>query len=52
MNTRQPDLSVAEIATQIIAEVHRLNASRVVIDSLSSFELSLAPTFQATFANP
>jgi circadian clock protein KaiC len=49
VDTRQRDLSVAEIATQVIAEVRRIKAPRVVIDSLSSFEISLAPTFQDTF---
>lgn len=49
VDTRQPDLSVAEIATQVIAEVRRLKASRVVIDSLSSLELSLAPTYRDAF---
>jgi circadian clock protein KaiC len=29
--------------------VHRLKAKRVVIDSLSGFELGLAPTFQENF---
>ena len=43
------DLSVDEIATLLIAEVRRLKASRVVIDSLSGFELALAPTFREDF---
>ena len=30
-------------------EIQRLKASRVVIDSLSGFELSLAPTFRSEF---
>ena len=42
-------LSVDEIAAQVIAEVHRLKATRVVIDSLSGFELALAPTFREDF---
>lgn len=33
----------------LTAEVRRLKASRVVIDSLSGFELSLAPTFREDF---
>ena len=33
----------------LIAEIHRLKATRVVIDSLSDFELSLAPTFREDF---
>jgi circadian clock protein KaiC len=33
----------------LISEIHRLGASRVVIDSLSGFELALAPTFREDF---
>ncbi len=44
-----PGLSVDEIATLLIDEVRRLNAVRVVIDSLSGFELALAPTFREDF---
>ena len=46
VDTRAPGLSVDEIATLLIAEIRRLKASRVVIDSLSGFELFLAPTFR------
>ena len=49
VNTWAVDLSVDEIAALIIAEITRLQASRVVIDSLSGFELSLAPTFREEF---
>jgi len=49
IDARAPGLSVDEIATLLIAEVHRLKASRVVIDSLSGFELALAPTFREDF---
>ena len=49
VDARAPALSVDEIATLLIAEVHRLKASRVVIDSLSGFELALAPTFREDF---
>jgi circadian clock protein KaiC len=49
IDARAPGLSVDEIATLLIAEVQRLNASRVVIDSLSGFELALAPTFREDF---
>lgn len=42
-------LSVDEIARQLVTEIHRLKASRVVIDSLSGFELALAPTFREDF---
>ncbi|MDB5870775.1 MAG: protein kinase [Ramlibacter sp.] len=49
IDARAPGLSVDEIATLLIAEIHRLKASRVVIDSLSGFELALAPTFREDF---
>jgi circadian clock protein KaiC len=49
VDTRAPDLSVEEIARLLITEIQRLKASRVVIDSLSGFELALAPTFRDDF---
>jgi circadian clock protein KaiC len=49
IDARAPGLSVDEIATLLIAEVRRLKATRVVIDSLSGFELALAPTFREDF---
>lgn len=49
IDARLPGMSVDEIATLLIAEVRRLKASRVVIDSLSGFELALAPTFREDF---
>ena len=49
VESRAASLSVDEIAMQIIAEVHRLKATRVVIDSLSGFELALAPTFREDY---
>lgn len=49
IDTRAPDLSVDEIATLVVTEVRRLKATRVVIDSLSGFELTLAPTFREDF---
>jgi len=49
VDTQSSALSVDEIATNLIAKIHRLNASRVVIDSLSGFELTLAPTFRNDF---
>jgi circadian clock protein KaiC len=49
VDTRAPDLSVEEIARLLITEIRRLKASRVVIDSLSGFELALAPTFRDDF---
>jgi circadian clock protein KaiC len=49
VDIRTSDLSVDETATLLIAEIRRLKASRVVIDSLSGFELALAPTFRDDF---
>ena len=49
MDSRASDLSIDEILLQILSEVRRLKASRVVIDSLSCFELALAPTFRDDF---
>ncbi len=49
INTREPGLSVHEIAVLIMAEIARLKVTRVVIDSLSGFELALAPTFRDDF---
>jgi circadian clock protein KaiC len=49
VDTRAPDLSVDEIARLLITEIRRLKATRVVIDSLSGFELALAPTFRDDF---
>jgi len=46
---RPLDLSVDEALLEIQAGVRRLNAHRVVIDSLSGFELALAPTFRQDF---
>jgi len=49
IDSREPDLSIDEIALLILTEVRRLKATRVVLDSLSGFELALAPTFRADF---
>jgi circadian clock protein KaiC len=49
IDSHEPDLSIDEIVLLILVEVQRLNATRVVLDSLSGFELSLAPSFQADF---
>ena len=49
VDTRAQGLSVDEVAVLLTAEVRRLDASRVVIDSLSGFELALAPTFREDF---
>ncbi len=49
VDTQASELSVDEISALIIAEVRRLKATRVVLDSLSGFELTLAPTFRQDF---
>jgi circadian clock protein KaiC len=49
VDTRAPDLSVEEITKLLLTEIHRLKATRVIIDSLSGFELALAPTFRDDF---
>ncbi|MES2940109.1 MAG: ATPase domain-containing protein [Pseudomonadota bacterium] len=49
VDARAPGLSVDEVSNLLIAEIRRLKATRVVIDSLSGFELALAPTFREDF---
>ena len=49
VDTRAPDLSIDETVLLLLNEVRRLGATRVVIDSLSGFELSLPPTFRDDF---
>jgi circadian clock protein KaiC len=49
LQTQASDLSIDEITWLLMAEIRRLGAQRVVIDSLSGFELALAPTFRADF---
>ena len=46
---RPLDLSVDEMLAEISSVVQRLGATRVVIDSLSGFEIALAPTYRADF---
>jgi len=46
---RPLDLSVDEALAAILEAVRRLEATRVVIDSLSGFEVALAPTFREDF---
>ena len=43
------DLSIDETTAVLLAEIRRRHATRVVIDSLSGFELALAPTFRDDF---
>jgi circadian clock protein KaiC len=49
IDVRMPDLSIDEVVHLLLVEIRRLKASRVVIDSLSGFELALAPTFRDDF---
>ena len=49
VDSSAPDLSIDETVLLLLQEIRRLGASRVVIDSLSGFELSLAPTFRDDF---
>lgn len=49
INTRLQDLSIDEVVQRLIDTIHRLKATRVVIDSLSGFELAVAPTFREDF---
>jgi circadian clock protein KaiC len=49
VDSRAPDLSIDEIVALLAKEIRRLGATRVVIDSLSGFELALAPTFREDF---
>jgi circadian clock protein KaiC len=46
---RPLDLSVDEMLSEIQTTVARLGATRVVIDSLSGFEVALAPTYRMDF---
>ena len=46
---RPLDLSVDETLAEIIGAVDASDASRVVIDSLSGFEIALAPSFREDF---
>ena len=49
IHTRPLDLSIDEMLSEIVEAIHRLKARRLVIDSLSGFELALAPTFREDF---
>jgi circadian clock protein KaiC len=49
INTRSLDLSMDEIVQRLTDQIHQTKATRVVIDSLSGFELALAPSFRADF---
>lgn len=49
VDSRAADLSIDEIVLQLLGEIRRLKAKRVVIDSLTGFELALAPQFRDDF---
>lgn len=49
IDTDADDISIDEVLHLAKMEIQRLGASRVVIDSLSGFELKLAPTFRDDF---
>jgi len=49
INTRTLDLSLDEILHDLIAMITRMHAKRVVIDSLSGFEMALAAVFREDF---
>ena len=49
IDTSSPDLSVDEIIVLLINAIRQTKATRVLIDSLSGFELALAPTFREDF---
>jgi circadian clock protein KaiC len=49
IDSRGCDLSIDEVVLLLLTEVRRLKATRVVIDSLTGFELALAPTFRDDF---
>jgi circadian clock protein KaiC len=49
INTRSLDLSIDEIVQRLIDLIHKTKATRVVIDSLSGFELAVAPSFREDF---
>jgi circadian clock protein KaiC len=49
INTRSLDLSIDEIVHRLTDLILQMKARRVVIDSLSGFELAVAPTFREDF---
>jgi circadian clock protein KaiC len=49
IDTRSLDLSIDETLHDLIEMIDRMKAKRVVIDSLSGFELALAPEFSEDF---
>ncbi|MES2534822.1 MAG: ATPase domain-containing protein [Pseudomonadota bacterium] len=49
INTRTLDLSIDETLHDLVEMINRMKAKRVVIDSLSGFELALASVFREDF---
>lgn len=49
IDTRSLDMSIDETLFDLIEMIKRMQAKRVVIDSLSGFELALAPEFSEDF---
>jgi len=49
IDTRSLDLSIDETLHNLVGMITRMQAKRVVIDSLSGFELALAPVFRENF---
>ena len=49
VDTRTLDLSIDETLYELTSKIEKLKAKRVVIDSLSGFELALAPEFREDF---
>src|SRR5450830_1594768 len=49
INTRTLDLSLDEILHDLVSMITRMKAKRVVIDSLSGFEMALASMFREDF---
>jgi circadian clock protein KaiC len=49
IDTRALDLSIDETLHDLVGMINRMKAKRVVIDSLSGFELALAPIFREDF---
>lgn len=49
IDTRSLDLSLDEVLHDLVVMINRMKAKRVVIDSLSGFELALASVFREDF---
>ena len=49
LNTRALDLSIDEVLQYLVGLVRKQGSKRIVIDSLSGFELTIAPIFREDF---